>query len=111
MPAAGYPTGRWRVLCCCVLRRGGGEDRRTPAADTILDRSLDDTMDSSPTRRSGADKAPATVQASAEEMLVADDRAGLRPSELVERKLLGLLKKNAIPVSQVVAGRRVLRSR
>jgi hypothetical protein len=44
-----------------------------------------------------------------EESLVADDRAGLTPSEMVERKLVALLKSNPLPVSQLNSGRRLLR--
>jgi hypothetical protein len=46
-----------------------------------------------------------------EESLVADDRAGLSPSEMVERKLARLLKSNPLPVSQLSVGRRLIKSR
>jgi hypothetical protein len=46
-----------------------------------------------------------------EEALVADDRAGLTPAQMVERKLISLLKMNPLPVSQVMAGSRPLRTR
>jgi hypothetical protein len=36
-----------------------------------------------------------------EEALVADIRAGLSPAQMVERKLVSLLKSNALPVSHV----------
>jgi hypothetical protein len=36
-----------------------------------------------------------------EESLIADTRAGLTPAELVERKLVSLLKSNPLPVSHV----------
>jgi hypothetical protein len=51
------------------------------------------------------------VSAYAEESLVADDRAGLTPSQMVERKLVTLLKTNPLPVSQLSTGRRLIRSR
>jgi hypothetical protein len=34
----------------------------------------------------------------AEEVLIPDARAGLRPSELVERKLIALLQRTPVPV-------------
>jgi hypothetical protein len=37
----------------------------------------------------------------AEETLVADARAGLTPSQLVEQKLIGMLKGGSLPVSHV----------
>jgi len=46
-----------------------------------------------------------------EEALVTDARAGLTPAQLVERKLVWLLKTNPLPVSQVRAGSRPLRVR
>jgi len=42
---------------------------------------------------------PAFVDA--DESLVVDARASLRPSEMVERKLLGLLKGGSLPVSHL----------
>ncbi len=36
----------------------------------------------------------------AEEVLVADSRAGMTPSQMVERKLVDLLKSNPLLVSQ-----------
>jgi hypothetical protein len=36
-----------------------------------------------------------------EEVLVADSRAGLTPSQMVERKLIGLLRGTPLPVSQL----------
>jgi hypothetical protein len=41
----------------------------------------------------------------AEESLVSDDRAGLTPSEHVERKLVSLLDSTPLGVSQLQAGR------
>jgi hypothetical protein len=35
------------------------------------------------------------------EVLIADARAGLTPAEMVERKLLDLLKGTAVPLSQI----------
>jgi hypothetical protein len=46
----------------------------------------------------------------AEESLVTDSRAGLTPSEMVERKLVCLLKSNPLPVSQINSGRRLNRA-
>ena len=37
----------------------------------------------------------------AEEALIADVRAGLTPSQQVERKLISLLKSNPLPISRV----------
>ena len=39
-----------------------------------------------------------------EEALVEDVRAGLTPSQMVERKLVSLLKSNPLPVSHLMAG-------
>jgi hypothetical protein len=47
----------------------------------------------------------------AEELLVADDRAGLSPADMVERKLVKLLKKNPLRVSQISVSRRLIGSR
>lgn len=46
-----------------------------------------------------------------EEALVTDARAGLTPAQMVERKLIALLKTNPLPVSQLMAGSRSLRVR
>lgn len=46
-----------------------------------------------------------------EEALVTDARAGLTPAQMVERKLVSLLKSNPLPVSQVMADSRSLRVR
>ena len=46
-----------------------------------------------------------------EEALVTDARAGLTPAQMVERKLVALLKTNPLPVSHVMAGSRPLRVR
>jgi hypothetical protein len=45
-----------------------------------------------------------------EESLVTDSRAGLTPSQMVERKLVCLLKSSPLPVSQLNSGRRASRS-
>ncbi len=45
----------------------------------------------------------------AEESLVADARAGLTPAQMVERKLVSLLRTNPLLVSQVMAGSRTFR--
>jgi hypothetical protein len=42
-----------------------------------------------------------TSPEAAEELLIADTRAGLTPAELVERKLVSLLKSSPVPLSQV----------
>ncbi len=41
------------------------------------------------------------LNAAHEEALIADTRAGLTPAQLVERKLMSLLKSNPLPVSHV----------
>jgi hypothetical protein len=51
---------------------------------------------------------PADAQ---EEALVADSRASLTPAQMVERKLVSLLKSNPLPVSHLKTGARSLRSR
>jgi hypothetical protein len=48
--------------------------------------------------------------AAGEESLVTDSRAGLTPSQMVERKLVRLLKSNPLPVSQLNSGRRLIRA-
>jgi hypothetical protein len=67
-------------------------------------------MDTTATRRPGTETAEAE-RPFAEELLVADDRAGLSPSEMVERKLVGLLKTTPLPASQISSGRHMLRAR
>jgi hypothetical protein len=42
-----------------------------------------------------------------EEDLVADARAGLTPAQMVERKLVFLLKSTPVPVSQLMARSRI----
>jgi len=42
-----------------------------------------------------------------EEMLVADERGAMRPSELVERKLVAMLKSETVPISQLHQTRRI----
>ncbi len=51
------------------------------------------------------------VATAPEECLVADARAGLTPAQLVERKLVALLKSDPLPLSQVMAGSRPIRRR
>jgi hypothetical protein len=46
-----------------------------------------------------------------EEALVADDRAGLTPAQMVERKLASLLKSKPLPVSHMMTAKRTSRSR
>ena len=48
---------------------------------------------------------------SLEEDLVEDARAGLTPAQMVERKLVSLLKSNPLPVSQLMTGQRSIRAR
>jgi hypothetical protein len=48
---------------------------------------------------------------SLEEDLVEDARAGLTPAQMVERKLVSLLKSNPLPVSQLMTGKRSIRAR
>ena len=52
-----------------------------------------------------------TVADGTEEALVEDVRAGLTPSQMVERKLVSLLKSNPLPVSHLMAGARLVRAR
>ena len=52
-----------------------------------------------------------TPPAAEEEALVTDARAGLTPAQMVERKLVSLLKSNPLPVSHVMAASRPLRVR
>jgi hypothetical protein len=52
---------------------------------------------------------PGLTAEMAEESLIADARAGLTPAQMVERKLLSLLKTNPLPVSQVMNGSRTFR--
>jgi hypothetical protein len=44
-----------------------------------------------------------------EEVLVVDARAGLSPAQMVERKLMGMLRTVPLPVSQIMTrpGRRL----
>jgi hypothetical protein len=46
-----------------------------------------------------------------EESLVEDERSGLTPAQMVEHKLVRILKSNPLPVSQLNVGRRLIRSR
>jgi hypothetical protein len=46
-----------------------------------------------------------TAVVEAEECLISDDRAGLTPSEHVERKLVALLQSTPMRVSQLQEGR------
>ena len=50
----------------------------------------------------------ATAHVEPEETLVADNRADIRPAQMVERKLVSLLKHTPLPLSrlQTVSGRR-----
>jgi hypothetical protein len=62
-------------------------------------------------RDAGTDRAgpPGLTADMAEESLIADSRAGLTPAQMVERKLLSLLKTHPLPVSQVMNGSRTFR--
>jgi hypothetical protein len=51
------------------------------------------------------------AQGKKEEALVADARAGLTPSQMVERKLAALLKSQPLPVSHMLTAKRSIRSR
>ena len=42
-----------------------------------------------------------TLPAGREEVMVADDRAGLSPAQMVERRLVSLLKATPLPVSRL----------
>jgi hypothetical protein len=44
----------------------------------------------------------ATLSRPTEESLVNDSRAGVTPAQMVERKLIGLLRGKALPVSQLL---------
>jgi hypothetical protein len=44
---------------------------------------------------------PAVVAAAAQEDLVSDARAGLTPAQLVERKLVSMLRSGPLPVSRL----------
>jgi hypothetical protein len=54
---------------------------------------------------------PGLAPGALEETLVTDARAGLTPAQLVERKLVALLKTNPLPISHVRAGSHPLRLR
>jgi len=45
---------------------------------------------------------PAPALPTQEERLIVDARAGLTPSQLVERKLIGVLRGGPMPVSQLL---------
>jgi hypothetical protein len=60
-----------------------------------IDTVADDVV---PVEPAGPASAPAEA---AQECLVADARATLTPAQMVERKLISLLKNNALAVSQV----------
>jgi hypothetical protein len=68
-------------------------------------------LDTIPARGIGADREgpPGLTAEMEEESLIADARAGLTPAQMVERKLLSLLKTNPLPVSQVMNGSRTFR--
>ena len=48
----------------------------------------------------GRNVAPRSTQATNEEVLVSDSRAGLTPAQQVERKVASLLKDGYLPVSR-----------
>ncbi len=58
-----------------------------------------------------AEEVPGAAPEALEEALVEDVRAGLTPSQMVERKLVSLLKSNPLPVSHLMAGQRMVRAR
>ena len=57
------------------------------------------------------DEAVGMIADGTEEALVEDVRAGLTPSQMVERKLVSLLKSSPLPVSHLMAGARIVRAR
>jgi hypothetical protein len=60
------------------------------------------TQRCSPAGRTSQRELPLRSECSAfDEVLIADARASLRPAQLVERKLMGLLKSIYLPVSHV----------
>jgi hypothetical protein len=61
------------------------------------------TVNDQPKIREPEDKSPSILQV--EETLVADPRGEWTPSQLVERKLVTLLRATPLPVSQVLSGR------
>jgi hypothetical protein len=67
-------------------------------------------MDTTSIRMPVPETVDSTGYAVGEESLVTDSRAGLTPSQMVERKLVCLLKANPLPVSQINSGRRVSRA-
>jgi hypothetical protein len=73
-------------------------------------RPLDQEPLLAPTAVDGA-VAAAPALAAAEEDLVADVRASLTPAQMVERKLVSLLKSNPMPVSHLMTGKASLRDR
>jgi hypothetical protein len=81
--------------------------------ETTLDSHIDpDTLLDPPTAIPATvdeDRLPTLTEEEAEEALVADARAHLTPSQMVERKLVSLLKANPLPVSQVMSGSRTFR--
>ena len=64
-----------------------------------------------PATKPVAEEAVGTAADGTEEALVEDVRAGLTPSQMVERKLVSLLKSNPLPVSHLMAGARMVRAR
>jgi hypothetical protein len=48
----------------------------------------------------------AALARQSDETLVADARGGLTPSQMVERKLIGLLRGTSLPVSQLMTAAR-----
>lgn len=46
------------------------------------------------------------ITSSSEERLVTDVRASMTPADMIEKKLVMLLKNGALPVSHVLASRR-----
>jgi hypothetical protein len=71
-----------------ILAKRKATDR---PADSPLPASADQTLPSVET----------VLVPVAEEALVADTRAGLSPAQLVERKLISLLKNHPLPMSHV----------
>jgi hypothetical protein len=61
--------------------------------------------------RSGEGREQTLTPEAIEEDLVTDVRASLTPAQMVERKLVSLLKSNPLPVSHLMTGPRTFRGR
>ena len=70
-------------------------------APSQLDRAVVAPVLNNPDDPTTAPAAGQDLLTTPEEALVTDTRAGLTPSQLVERKLISLLKSNPLPISHV----------